>query len=229
VGNGIPIPSLQSLLPKLSYEQTAREIRHSIQKLCRNNETFFRFLMHPDRLKIEGCRIYFNSAPILTPENYQELAQNILSGITKILPYSKPSARIELLKVLENPTQEALLNFYRTDSYNRMLSHTIIDTIGPLAYIMGIFRTNYLPITEIKKRVAPFAFAHYDFLQQAINSCNGYGLHVSEALKNLKTENPQNDLSWAACGAEELLTRDRMLDESAQKIQHAWRRKHPSH
>ena len=228
LANDIVEPRLQQLMQNLSFQQNAREIRHSLIKLCRRNDTFYRFFIASNELMIKDNHISFPSTAVRPSKiEFDNFASSIRIQLEAILTTSTDSKQIcEIQNLLSKNNRDAILDFYRNQSQDQLTRITVIDTLGPQAYMFGLFRGNYFPKKAIDESIRLFSLEHYG-LNKHFLSQNTTGLHLSIAEKQTRLKNPGNDLSWMPIGQQHLFSQEEYIVQAVTSLQQAWRRKHP--
>lgn len=228
LANDINEIKLQNLLQNLSYHQSARVMRHSIIKLCRSNDTFYRFLLANNELLIKADVIGFPSTTMRPNlEHFNNFAASIRFQLEHIVLTSTNTEQIrEIQNILSKKDNNALLDFFRHQSLEQLIRTTVIDTLGPQAYMLGLFQTNYFSKIEVDKKIRLFTLEHYGLDQHFITT-NTTKLHLSSAQKQAHLKNSNNDLSWMSFGQEKLLFKAEQITKAVLKLQHSWLDKHP--
>lgn len=208
-----------SLLTKLSMQQTARQIRRSIRRLCSNNKVFYRLMLDFKSFEIEGEERLFFKDKLVTIDDTMlaQIARDLRFMMQTKLASSTPKRRREL-EIRIGESDQSVLDENREEIHNELLMATVIGTTGPDAYMLGLFGTNTFSCNDMKKKVDPFALERYK-LQHIFYSTNGYPLSSSEADHNFFLDNATNDSSWNPLGEQKLLSRQDTMQRAASCIQ----------
>lgn len=221
-----------SLLRLLSEQQNARQIRHSINRLCKSNLVFYKLMLDFASFQVEGDKFSFRKKSLIMNETkLNQIATELKQAFRRELTSSTPKRR----KVIENYLQgsdQSVLDSNRQEFHDLLLEHTVIGTTGPNAYMLGLFGTNQFPGQEMRKKVCPFALETYG-LQPNFYSTNGYPMGSSEADKEIYRDACSNDNSWKQQGEQASRSRQNTMKRAASSIQRFFRtpcvRESPNH
>jgi hypothetical protein len=177
---------------------------------------------------IKDNHISFPSTAVRPSEiEFDNFASSIRIQLEAILTTSTDSKQIrEIQNLLSKNNRDAILDFYRNQSQDQLTRITVIDTLGPQAYMFGLFRGNYFRKKTIDESIRLFSIEHYG-LNKHFLSQNTTGLHLSIAEKQTRLKNPGNDPSWMPIGQQHLFSQEEYIVQAVTSLQQAWRRKHP--
>lgn len=207
------------LLNKLSFQQNARQIRHSILQLEQSNTSFYRAMRFLDRFEVEGERFFYRpGTEECSTEVLRAMSVEIKLRLIRSFAFASERRKVTLRPLLSSGDWRDVLDFNRQELAELMIQKTVISSTGPDAYCFGILGGNHFNAVRMAREVNPIALATYG-LHHAFISSNGYPMHATIEEKLIAEQESVNDASWRAYGLQTLFEKEQRMEDAARIIQ----------
>ncbi|KTD38521.1 putative glucosyltransferase Lgt1 [Legionella nautarum] len=216
-------PNYQLLeqLSSMSKGKSARQVRHEIIQLTKDNNSFSEFALTSD--------LYSPFLP--RQEKIKRAAAMLRNSVQSKLGWLNwlilPSAQYHQIKALASIADDnEFLSKMRRQIRMSLLRTSVVYTSGPSALLLGWLGHLFLTRETIDTNISLFSFAHYG-LDKAFVSENSLPLHAKTKAMQAKLAETEigkvNDLSWLEEGQNATAAREQNIENATRTIQRFFR------